>query len=242
MNRPAKEKLAGVRILLTRAAEDCEEWARSLRRAGANPRILACIQCRPLPVGEAETKALREAEWLVLTSRRGVDQVVELATGGLPAELQVAVVGPATAAAAREALGRVDLQAEPATAAGLSRLLRERISPGSRCLLALAENADDRLAQALSAAGAVCRRVNLYRTDPAPPRQPRLPLSGLGVDHVFLASPSAVTGLLNQVEVDAAVRVYSIGPSTSGAAQRAGLAVTAEAASPGLQGLIEAMQ
>jgi uroporphyrinogen-III synthase len=36
--------------------------------------------------------------------------------------------------------------------------------------------------------------------------------------------------------------VYTIGPSTTAAAREAGLAVTAEAREPSLEGLVEAMQ
>jgi uroporphyrinogen-III synthase len=51
-----------------------------------------------------------------------------------------------------------------------------------------------------------------------------------------------VTGFVHLVDVDAAVNVYTIGPSTTAAARRAGLAVTAEAREPSFEGLLEAMQ
>ena len=64
--------------------------------------------------------------------------------------------------------------------------------------------------------------------------------SSLAADAIFLASPSAVRGLLNQVEVDEPPCVYSIGPSTTRAADNAGLTVTRQAAQPSLDALIEA--
>jgi uroporphyrinogen-III synthase len=67
-------------------------------------------------------------------------------------------------------------------------------------------------------------------------------LSTLRVDNVVLASSSAVAGFLNQIEVDVPVNVYTIGPSTTAAARRAGLAVTAEAREPSLEGILEVMQ
>jgi uroporphyrinogen-III synthase len=67
-------------------------------------------------------------------------------------------------------------------------------------------------------------------------------LSALRVDNVVLASPSAVTGFVHQVEIDVAVAIYTIGSSTTAAARRAGLAVTAEAPDPSLEGILEAMQ
>ena len=77
---------------------------------------------------------------------------------------------------------------------------------------------------------------------PAPPAEPRRPLSALRVDNVVLASPSAVLGFMHLVEIDAAVGVYTIGPSTTAAARKAGLTVTAEAREPSFEGIMEAMQ
>jgi uroporphyrinogen-III synthase len=47
---------------------------------------------------------------------------------------------------------------------------------------------------------------------------------------------------MNQVDTDAHINVFTIGPSTSAAARRAGLAVTAEAREPSFNGILEAMQ
>ena len=102
--------------------------------------------------------------------------------------------------------------------------------------------AGDTLARALESAGARCTRVDVYRTVPAPPVEPRRPLSALHVDNVVLASPSAVTGFVHVVDVDVAAGIYTIGPSTTAAARRAGLTVTAEAREPSFEGILEAMQ
>ena len=67
-------------------------------------------------------------------------------------------------------------------------------------------------------------------------------MSALGADNVLLASPSAVTGFVHQVVLDVPVRIYTIGPSTTAAAVRCGLTVTAEAHEPSLEGMLEAMQ
>jgi uroporphyrinogen-III synthase len=49
-------------------------------------------------------------------------------------------------------------------------------------------------------------------------------------------------GFVNVVELDAPVNVYTIGPSTTAAARRAGLAVTAEAREPTVEGILEAIE
>ena len=72
-------------------------------------------------------------------------------------------------------------------------------------------------------------------------REKRRPVSQLGVNTVLLASPSAVTGLVSQVAFDVPIEVFTIGPSTSSRARTAGLTVAAEADTPSLEGLMEAM-
>ena len=162
----------------------------------------------------------------------------------------VAAVGPSTAAAARRWLGRADLVSEGSGAEPLARklaqrLIREREQGGRtrtpRVLLALAENAGPSLEDVLSRASACCVRIDVYRTDPAPAPAGRRRVSQLGVNTVLLASPTAVTGFLHQVELDVPVEIFTIGPSTSLRAKSAGLTVAAEAERPSLDGLIEAM-
>jgi uroporphyrinogen-III synthase len=50
-----------------------------------------------------------------------------------------------------------------------------------------------------------------------------------------------VTGFVNQVAVDISADIFTIGPSTTAAAQAAGLDVAAQAEYPSLEGLMEAM-
>jgi uroporphyrinogen III methyltransferase/synthase len=108
-------------------------------------------------------------------------------------------------------------------------------------LLALAENAPDTLERALAGARIECRRFNVYRTVPAAPASPKRPLASLGVDAVLLASPSAVRGFVNQIEVDASTPLVTIGPTTSAAARKLGLDVAGEAREPSLDALLEAI-
>jgi uroporphyrinogen-III synthase len=233
------------RVLVTRSEEDCAAWAERLRARGARPVTLPCIHCETL-----DTPALRaalaasaaEADWLVFTSRRGVEAFVALG-GRRHARARIAAVGAGTAAAAEQGLGTVDLVGG-GTAALLAGALAASgaLAKGARVLLALAANAGDVLERELSAAGARCTRLDVYRTVPAPPAARKRPLSTLRVDNVVLASPSAVTGFMNQIELDVPAHVFTIGPSTTAAARAAGLVVTAEAREPSLEGILEAMQ
>lgn len=235
--------LRAQRVLLTRSDEDNAAWADELRRHGVEAVSLPCIRSERLDSPElaaALSDAAGGADWLVFTSRRGVEAFARLVGERRPAA-RVAAVGRATAETAERLLGRVDLIPEHATADGLADALERRV-PTLVVVLALAENAPDTLARRLTAAGAACRRFDVYRTAPAPERSPKTPLAELGVDAVFLASPSAVAGFVNQIDADASARLVAIGPSTAQAAEAAGLTLHAEAGEPTLTGLLEAMQ
>jgi len=247
MNARAPKPATRRRVLLTRSEEDCAEWAARFAQHGAEAIALPCIRAEAIttPAMQAQLAAeLPQCDWLVFTSRRGVEAFAALSAGTLSPKCRIAVVGAATAAAAKAELGRVDVVGAGGTAAALAATLVDvgDLKRHPRVLLALAENAGDALERALTAAGARCTRVDVYRTVPAPAAEPRRPLSTLRVDNVVLASPSAVTGFARTVDIDVEVGVYTIGPSTTAAARGAGLAVTAEAREPSFEGILEAMQ
>jgi uroporphyrinogen-III synthase len=245
MTAPAPS-LSGSRILLTRSAEDCVEWAETIERRGAAAIVLPCIRSETLDtpaLRAALDRALVEADWLVFTSRRGVEAFAQLRGVPVPAKTQVAVVGAATADAARALVGRADLVGGSTGAALAAELVGDgALEQRPNVLIAVAENAGDVLERTLGAAGARCTRLDLYRTIAAPPAAHKRALSSLGAERVVLASPSAASGFVHQVELDAAVEIYTIGPSTTAAARAQGLPVTAEAREPSLDGILEAMQ
>lgn len=242
-------RLAGRKLLLTRSADDSAEWAGTLAAEGATPIVFPCV--RSEPVGDASlanrlAAAIARADWLVCTSRRGVDRVAELAGTVLPKGLRLAAVGKATARRFREHFSRCDLAGQgTAIALGteLAAVLAARPDPrsGGRFVLALATNAGPDLAAALRASGASVERFDVYRTVPAGPLDPRRPLSGLGCDTVIFASPTAVQGFANQVDVDRTGQFVTIGPSTSVAVSAQGWAVSVEAREPSLSGIIASM-
>ena len=260
--------LAGRRILITRDEEDCAAWAAEIEGLGAVPLVFPCIVCRDIDTPELRARLAAElprARWLAFTSRRGAASFARLrggrARGGAPGDgapsvapgaappdvlpdgVRVAAVGPATARAAAASLGRVDLAGGPSgTGRSLAEALVPRLGAGDRVLLAVAENAGPAFEETVRASGRACHRLDVYRTLPVPERTPKRAVSALGADDVLLASPSAVAGFVNQVRLDRAPGIFTIGPSTTEAARAAGLEVAGEAARPGLEGLLEAMR
>jgi uroporphyrinogen-III synthase len=110
-----------------------------------------------------------------------------------------------------------------------------------RLLVAGAERGRRDIEEELAATDAEVTCVAVYRTVPAPAQEPLEDLAALGVDTIFLASPSAVAGLLARARVPDGAAVITIGPTTSEAARARGLRVAGEAAGRGLQAMIEAI-
>ena len=240
--------LEGRTILLTRSAEDGAVWADALATRGARPVVFPCIGCEPIrdaATSAALSGALEHAAWLALTSVRGVDGVARLHPEPLRGDLAIAVVGDKTAYAARDAFGSVDLVAPGGTAESMARELLERLSPvgaGVGTVVAVGPESPRRdLEDILAPQGVQVVRVAVYRTVPAATEGPRQDLARLGVDAIFLASPSAVTGLMARAEVTDEIHIITIGPSTTAAARQAGLRIDGEATGRGLEALIEAM-
>lgn len=235
--------IAGRRILVTRAREDSEVWAQRLAALGAHPVVLPCLVTEPIDdVATADTLriALSEAQWLLVTSPRAATAIARLLVAALEPQVRIAVIGPATAEACMAVFGRVDLVAPHATSAALGEAVG-RAESTTRVVVAGALGGRDEAEVELRARGVAVTRVNVYRTRPAPSVERRENLSDVGIDDVLLASPSAVTGLLNTALVPPSARVITIGPTTSGAAIAAGLRVFAEAREPTLDGMIEVL-
>jgi uroporphyrinogen III methyltransferase/synthase len=207
------------RVVLTRAKETSAELATALRNEGFDVAECPLIRIEPI---DGPPLDLADYDWLILTSRAGVEQLFVRLRGPLP---PVAVVGPGTAAALREHGVDPAVVARRSTQEGL---VAELPRPPGRVLFAGAEDARDVLVRELGA-----DFVPLYRTVELRPE--RFP----DADLVVLASASAARALA-RVRRDLAC--VSIGPVTSEEARRAGLSVVAEAMTHDLDGLVEAVK
>lgn len=241
--------MAGRRILITRAQDDAELWAEHLTALGATPVVFPCIVCEPIDdvaVAVALRHGLTDTHWLLVTSPRAAAAITRLLTGTVPADVRIAAVGLATAQACIALLGRADFVSPRATAAALGAALGELLQDAgtaatTRVVIAGALGGRDDAQDALAAQGVSVTRINVYRTRPSPAVERPRDLAVIGIDDVLLASPSAVTGLLNTAIVPDGARVITIGPTTSAAAIAAGLCVFAEARQPTFEGLLEAL-
>ena len=199
------------------------------RAAGGNAALAALlegfdvVECPLIAIERIDGPPLRldDADWVVLTSRHGVDALFARLEGKLP---KVAVVGPGTAEALRAHGHEPDLVASVSTQEGLVADFPEE---HGRLVFAGAEDARDVIVGELGA-----QFVPLYRTVPLRPELP-------DADLVVVASASAARAY---AALGGGAPVVSIGPVTSAAARESGLEVVAEAETYDADGLAGAVR
>ena len=247
---PPPLPLAGLRVVVTRAAHQSEGLAAAFAAAGAQVEPLPLLEVvPPADPGPLERAAadLSRFDWLVLTSANAVEALLPRAGGRLPAGLQVAVVGRATA----EALHRFGA-APDLTGGHDAEDLLQRLSPylekGRRILLPQAADARRLLAEGLAAAGADVAALVAYekRLPAAASRRAHDLFATTPLGWVTFTSPSTAesfAGLFGEEwerrkpELQAA----SIGRVTTAALRRLGVEPAAEAATPSDAELVAAV-
>ena len=235
--------LAGRRIVITRPAERAAALAERLRGLGAVPIVYPTIRLEPADPAplDAAIRQLDTFDWVIFTSRRGVEAFAErlLACGLSERELarrKLAAIGPLTAEALR-AIG-----APPALVPGeyVAEAIVAAIGDvaGQRVLLPRADIARAALADGLRAKGATVVEVAAYRTvgtgEPPP--------DTLTADAVTFTSSSTVRHFVEGGARVGSARVVCIGPVTARTAGELGLSVAAVADEYTEDGLIEALE
>ena len=208
-----------MKVVLTRPAGRNDELARRLRAEGLETVEAPLVGLERI---EGPPLSAQGYDWVVLTSRTAVDELLRRLDGPLP---RVAVVGPGTAEALRARGVEPEVVASRSTQEGL---VAELPRPAGRVLFAGAADARDVVVRELGA-----DFVPLYRTVELRPE--RFPDGDL----VVLASPSAARSFA-VLALDRPC--VSIGPSTSREARGHGVRVAAEAENYDLDGLVRAVK
>jgi uroporphyrinogen III methyltransferase/synthase len=255
--------LRGQRVLVTRPTHQAGDFMASLRQLGAEPVSFPTIEIRAVEDLTSLDRAIRRLaqnqqrrrtgrppyDWLVLTSVNGVAAVWErLAALGLDsrvlAGLQVAAIGPATAAALVQRSIRPDLVPEVYTAEGVLAAFEQRgVIRSQRFLLARADIARKTLAEGLVEGGGQVEEIAAYRTVPVAGDRPPPP-----ADIVTFTSSSTVQGYVNclagrkPAEALRDSRVVCIGPITAKTAESLQVPVSAVAEEYTIDGLLAALR
>ena len=240
--------LAGRRVVVTRPAEQARALVERLAKLGAEVVAVPLIEIVPVATSreiDAALGSLDRYDVIVVTSANGADCLADRLGDhalALPAGALALAVGEATAARMAAHGLRVDRVPRQATGAAIVATLTADGIAGARVLLPRARDGRPELPAGLRAAGAIVDDVAFYDTVACTPA-PHAVERALDADLIVLTAPSAVEVLAGCIGSgpSGAVRVASIGPSTSAAARRAGFTVLAEARDQSVDGLVAAV-
>jgi uroporphyrinogen III methyltransferase/synthase len=241
--------LAGLSIVVTRAAHQAEELAAPLRILGAEIILLPVIEIAPpadsAPLQEAAAHS-REYDWIIFTSANAVAAfAAELREPLYSRRTRVAAIGPATHDVAEQYGFEVSLTPDKFVAESLVAAFGDEKLEGCRILIPSAAVTRNVVPRELRSRGAKVDVVEAYRNviPATAPSRARAVFQEPFPDWVTFASSSAVDHLLVLVgtEVLENVKIASIGPITSETARKHGLSVTAEAREHINTGLVDAI-
>jgi uroporphyrinogen III methyltransferase/synthase len=249
--------LFGKRVLVTRPRRQASELVHGLVLLGAVPIILPTVEIKApadwAPVDRALTK-LQVYHWVVFTSVNGVHAFMErLKTVDQDVRAfgtaKLAAIGPKTAEALEQYHLKPDLVPEKFQSENLARVLKERIKPGQRILLARADRGRDLLQKELAGIAQVEQIAVYSQVDAVAADSPALDSLRRGeIEFITLTSSNIARALIRNLDEpcrarleSGAVKLVSISPVTSAEVRQLGLPVAAEAAEATGKGILDAL-
>jgi uroporphyrinogen III methyltransferase/synthase len=243
-----------MRVLITRPRKDSSEFAVALGDIGAEAFFLPTIYIRPVSDTTLLDRAifhLRDYDWLVFTSTNAaeavLDRITALGIRQFPKNLQIAAVGPKTAARLLDVGIRPNYIPDEYIAEAILPGLGEL--NGRWVLLPMADIAQDTLPHAIQKANGIAHVVTAYHTLPAKPDPTGLAVIRDGVDAITFTSGSTARNFvelleragLNPFHLPSEPKIACIGPKTAHAAQELGFTVDIVASTYTVDGLVQAL-
>ncbi len=258
----ANGRLAGRRVIVTRAPHQAAALASRLESLGAEVISIPTIEIGPpldwTPVDKA-LESLGVYDWVIFTSANGVDFFLQrFDEKNIERRLldgrRFAAVGSKTRRRLEDLGVSVDLQPAVFTSAALvgeflSRYRGHEELAGMRVLVPTSSISRDVIRPALASNGASVDVVKVYRTmrPSVDPTELKSRLRASAADSIVFASPSAIQNLERMlghrdfVEVLSRLRVVCIGAVTKQAAQRLGVNVTAESGESTMEAIVSVL-
>lgn len=235
--------LAGARVLVPRAGAWGDHVARELAARGADAVIAPLISTMdPIDVVARDRDLADLADgrfdWVFVTSATSVEVLSHI---DLPPATQVAVVGPATARAARARSLRVGFEPDgPASANNMIQQWLRRHPGPARCLVVRSDLATAVVSDELELRGHDVRVCIAYRTVGVDlPDHIVADLRSGAIDTVLLTSLSVARELRRQVgALPLTTRVASIGAGTTHDAEALGYVISRTASRQSIDALI----
>jgi uroporphyrinogen III methyltransferase / synthase len=246
--------LFGKRVLITRAGDQSDAFARALLERGAEPILAPTIAIEPpddLQALEQALDALSTFTWVLFTSQNGVDSFfARLAERNADARAlagtKVAAIGERTAQRLRTYGVRADIVPREYVGEEAARAVIERSRPGDCVLLYRAQGARDAVVRIFQESERRVRDVAAYKT--VVPSDAAFEQKVSRADVLTFTSASTVRGFATllggkrfAVRAAGARCVACIGPITAQAAVDAGLNVDVMASSYTTAGLLDAI-
>ncbi|VAX41424.1 Precorrin-2 oxidase @ Sirohydrochlorin ferrochelatase activity of CysG / Uroporphyrinogen-III methyltransferase [hydrothermal vent metagenome] len=250
--------LLGKRIGITRPVGQAEEAIQRCIALGAEPVLLPMIEILPpdnwtevdLAIEQLAKKHHdkgKKYDWLIFTSANGVEGLMQRLWDNkkdsrLLAAVNIAVIGPATAAALEKYHLRADLMPKQYQAEGLVAALKNHVA-GKQLLWAGANRGREVLQQELTAAGANIDKIVVYRNEDILISADDI--SKKNLDWIGLSSPSIARRFASiyeeEQEQNSKLRLAAISPVTAESLSKTGWQVDAIATSHTWEGLLEAV-
>jgi uroporphyrinogen III methyltransferase / synthase len=235
-----RRPLHGQVVAVTRARAQASGLADRLRELGAEVLEIPVIRIEPrsVPAPDPAAYAL-----VCFTSPNGVRLFFDALRGDARslAGVNVAAIGPGTAAELRGQGIRADLVPERFVAEGLLEELDAEPLEGRRVLVARAAEARDVLPERLRERGAEVDVLALYDTVGEPLTDGQLMALQEATYVTFTSSSTVRFFLEGGGRMPDGARVVSIGPVTSATLRESGIEPDVEAAQHDIDGLVQAM-
>ncbi len=216
-----------VRVALTRPADRARETEELVRERGWEPVVVSSIELVPIPI-PTEVR-LDDFDWLVVTSASGVGLLWNHFKEALN-KINIAVVGPKTAAAFENQGIKPKLVARESVGEGLAKDLLEHVG-GRRVLVARAKKARAGLVEMLSDAADITEIAiydSLVPRDKTGMKRFKSMLKAGEIDAIVFTSSLAAKNLLKFIGEEGRRRlnkiiVCAIGPVTARTLEELGI-------------------